>query len=533
MTNEQISAFLHEQMKPVYGYCLSRCASLQDAQDVTQEILLRTWTALGRRRDLADPQRYLWTIARNTLTNHYRDHARCTIGLPPEAASEEDFLGEMLRQEDIRRLHDEIGRLTQQQRQIVSMHYFHGLKQQQIADALSLSTGTVKWHLFEARKELKKHMSHPRDTSHLRFDPIRFSAFYNEGSIGTLGSPSRVFASALNQNIAYACWQDPRSAAQIADDLGVSPVYIEDAANHLAEQGYLNESGGRYQCAILLTEWNADLLRLWDEAHRQAAALIAPALLSSLSPARLSDPRIGVPAGFDRRYALWALIPWLIACDPGGPIPFSDAATRRPDGAHNLCHAMITPPGVPQPTLAGGLERVSGPCWNARDGLTLWQMDTPWSPERIGEVFAVTEQRIISLLRRLFVMHEKLNEEECSVLLQRGVLRLWRGPKSDHRATLQAVWLQGSDVRRELQALAGEVYQAHQEALSDLCRPLADALAEQTPPHLLPLRRYTMQGLFHSHRFILHCLEHLTECGLLSLPDEAEKTSLHTIVLTD
>ena len=55
----------------------------------------------------------------------------------------------------------------------------------------------------------------------------------------------------------------------------------------------------------------------------------------------------------------------------------------------------------------------------------------------------------------------------------------------------------------------------------------------QTPAHLTLQRRYILQGLFHSHQFIVHCLNSLVESGTLPLPTPEELPSLHTIVLTD
>ena len=533
METKHLTALLESQMRSVYGYCLRRCGDAQDAQDVAQEILLRAHAALLKRKSVPDPLRYLWTIARNTLANHYRDRSRCTVGLPPELTDDTGILAAMEAREEVRRLHDEVARLGRQQREIVTLHYFHGMTQPAIAAALQLPVGTVKWHLFEARKELKQYMTAPHTIHRLKFDPIRFSAFHNEGSIGDEGSPWRIFRSALNQNIAYACWREARTPTQIADALGVAPVYIEDAVSALAAQGYLSESGGKYRCAFLLTEWDAELIRLWDKAHQQAAALIAPALEEALSPTMLADERIGVPAGFSHAYALWALIPWMISTTPDGPVTFADVATFRPDGAHDVIKAEITPPGVPQPALAALTERFNGPCWNERDGQTLWQMDTIWSPQRIGEIYAVTEQRVISLLQKQFLRMEPLSEEECGVLMQRGVLRRWHGPSGDCRITLQALWLKGQDIRKMLQQTARDVYRQHRQALDALCQPLADALMEQTPAPMHTLRRYTLQGLFHSPRFILHCLNHLVESGRLPLPSDEEKASLHTIFLTN
>lgn len=533
MEPESISAFLHEHMRAVYGYCLRRSSCPQDAEDAAQEILLRTHAALLQRRDVADPLRYLWTIARNTLASAYRAGARCIIGIPPEQADDADILSDLLTREETRLLHRELTRLTRQQREIIALHYFHGMKQVEIASTLDLPVGTVKWHLYEAKKELKQNMTHPQQTAHLKFDPIRFSAFGSEGSIGPDGSPWRAFSSAFRQNIAYACWRKGRTAVEIADCLGVSPVFIEDEAERLAEQGYLITEGGKYRCAILLTEWTADLLRLTDTMYREASALIAPALAEALSPEALATEGVILPESSRRSYALWALIPWMISTLSGGSISFQEVATLRPDGAQNLCHAAITPPGVPQPALAGKMERFSGPCWNGCGGMTLWQIDTIWTDERIGEMYQVTEAQILRLLRRLLITGDTLSKEEYSLLVQRGILRREHVSDGSVRQTFTAVWLQGRSAQERLLSLGRSVYDAHQAALSALLAPCSKALMEDTPPHLRRLREYLLQGVFHADRFILHCLDHLVNSGVLLPPTEDEKPSLHTLLLTE
>lgn len=533
MDKEQAAAFLHGHMKPIYGYCLRRCASLQDAEDAAQEILLRTYAMLIQRSDVTDPERYLWTVARSTLASHYRERARCTVGVPVETVDDADFTAELLTREEVQRLHGKLARLSRQQREIVVMHYFHGMKVAEIAVKLSLSVGTVKWHLFEARKELQQQMTHPRETAHLKFDPIHFSAFGIEGSIGPEGSPWRVFRSSLAQNIAYACWREGRTAIEIADALSVSPVYIEDEVARMAEQGYLTTEGSRYRCTILLTEWTSDLIRLSDTMYAEAAALIAPALADALSPAVLSDTDLICPEGSSRTYALWALIPWMISNLSGGGVTFHDVAALRPDGSQNLCHAAITPPSVPQPALAGKMERFCGPCWNERDGLTLWQIDTHWSAERISELYQATESQILLLLRRMLFGDEPLNEAEYGILVQRGVLRTEGAADGLFRASLLPVWLRGKGVREKLLTLAQSVFKANRDALEALRAPYAAALMADTPPHLRRLREYMLQGVYHTDRFILHCLNHLVESGLLRQPTAEEKRSLHTVILTD
>ncbi len=69
----------------------------------------------------------------------------------------------------------------------------------------------------------------------------------------------------MSQNIAYVVWKEPKTIRQIADALGVSPVYVESEAEYLEEYGFLTRHGARYLCNILLDETNSALSRLHDE----------------------------------------------------------------------------------------------------------------------------------------------------------------------------------------------------------------------------------------------------------------------------
>lgn len=545
MDRTQAERLIAAQVKPLFGFALRRCARIQDAEDVAQEIALRAFQALLTRDDLADPTRYIWTVAHHVLANHYRSRSRFHVGVPEDAAAETDFESVLLKEESVARLHREIARLSRQQREIVVLHYFHGRKQAEIAAQLGLPLGTVKWHLSEAKKELRTTMEQNRPVSHLQFDPIRFSSFGNEGSFGSEGSPWRMFRHALNQNIVYAAWRESRSIREIADCLGVSPVYIEDAVAALTEQGYLVEQGGRYRCAILLTEDSRELIALSDHMYKDAAALIAPALYQALAKSDLwsaegfhpgAKPTLGRFSPDDEActFALWALIPWCIAeSAPDKAISFREAATLRPDGGCNIVHASIGAPDGCLPALYDKMDcQFSGPCWNERDGLTLWQLDSCWSERRIGEIYQSAADLTLSHLRRFFA-GDTLDAEDYARLAQEGLLRTSGTPDGLFKAELTAVWLQGKALREKLLALARQVYAAHADALEALRQPYAEALLADTPPHLRKTRQYMLQNVYQADWFIMHCLQHLTEAGMLLPPDKTDRKSVHTLILTN
>ena len=190
-----------------------------------------------KRDDISDPDSFIRAVAHNALSNYYRDSANFMVGVPLDevAGLVEDPDAESIRfrgrhrniEVDSRR---EIAYLSKTQRQIVIAYYFENRRQADIAKALGIPwpPGTVKWHLFEAKKELKRGIGKMRNTSELGFNPIRFSAYGINGSTGTKDTED-TFRSVLTQNICYCVRNTARSVNEIADALGVSPVYRRES----------------------------------------------------------------------------------------------------------------------------------------------------------------------------------------------------------------------------------------------------------------------------------------------------------------
>lgn len=545
MDRSQAERLITAQVKPIFGFALKRFRCIQDAEDVAQEITLRAFRGLLAQEDVADPLRYIWMVAHNALANHYRQQERVHIGIPDDVSVVTDYESVLMQEEATNRLRLEITRLGRLQREILVAHYFHGQKQADIAAQMGLPLGTVKWHLFEAKKELKKSMETTREMANLQFDPIRFTSFGTEGSIGTNGNPAQTFRSVLNQNIVYATWREARTVNEIADATGVSPVYLEDALEQLTDQGYLSVRNGRYRCEVLLTEHTDELVDLFDHMHEEAAKRIAPALYHALANFELWSV-LGVYPGAkenvtlfddeaqDRNFALWALIPWCIANSQAeAGISFDELATLRADGGRNIVQAGFSQPGTRRPTLSDDMDKhFSGPCWNEREGLRLWQMDTAWSDKRIDDAYPLTRQTTLCLLKRFFDS-DTLTDEEYASLSREGLLHTRWNENGCFYVTPTSVWLNGQGIREKLLGIIRDVYAAHRDALDALRKPYADALLADTPVHLRKLRQYTLQNVFQSGWFIQHCLLRLVQDGLLTPPEDDERRALHTIILTE
>lgn len=551
MKREQAEKITTEYLNPIYGFTLKRCANLQDAEDLTQEIVLKVFYALLCREDIEAPDKFIWTVAHNILANYYRGRVKNTVGVPIDDFAEllpsgNDTADSIIEKETTDRLHREIAYLSKLQRQIVIAYYFENKKQEAIAGELGIPLGTVKWHLFEAKKDLKKGMDTMRQTCELKFNPIKFELCGTNGSPGTKGANSNFFRSVLSQNIVYSVWREAKTVGEIADDLGVSPVYVESEAEYLAEYGFLTEKSGKYLCNILLDEASNELLELKDEMYNQGAKLFANELFNELTNSGiLRDPRIiccqtdrpiilTTDERADDNFILWSLIPYVAALSGerlmDKSISFDEVATIRPDGGHNICYASIAAPNVKLPMYFESMLHFCGPCWNGNKDYILWQIDSEWSARRVKDNYIDTANRILSLFSR--ERSGLLSEDEYTFLAENGIIKINRDYSGMFKTAIQIIWLENTDIKNELIAIGDRIKERHWAEFETKKAPFIKAVLNETPKHLHKMQKFGLQYIFFSDGwFILHCMKELVNNGKLKLPTEEQKKSLTTIIV--
>jgi len=519
-------------VKPIYGFALKNCRTPQDAEDLSQEIILRAYRTLLLRDDIAEPRKFIWTIAHNALANYYRERAG-HVGVSIDDIAEtlpgdDDIAEEVAARDTAEHLRREIAYLSRLQRRIVIAYYYENRRQSDIAAELGIPEGTVKWHLFEAKKDLKRGMETMRNASELKFNPVSLAGIGTSGSVGKMGGNHHFLRSTLSQNIVYAVRSEAKTVGEIADALGVSPVYIEGEAEYLEEHGFLTKSRNLYLCNILLEENTPALTRMHDEMYKAAAALVAPKLADALEASGLlDDPDIVHPG--DRNFLLWTLIPYILAWSGEGlldcGISFEEAATLRPDGGHNICYAHVDDPAMPKPAYADSMDRWCGPCWNQNDGLMLWLIDSEWTEKRVDDAYHTRAGQILKLLARMD--SGELSRDDCAFLCEQGCARMEGG-----RCVPACVWLRTERVNRALIAIGDAVKQECLDALKALKAPFEAALLRAMPKQLHVMQRYVLQFLFGSDGwFLLHALKALIDSGRLTPPEEAMRKSLTMLVV--
>ena len=551
MNRQDVEKTITEYLKPIFGFALKRCKSIHDAEDLSQEIAIRAFRALLVKDDVADMGKFIWTVAHNTLSNYYRDAAKSMVGVSIDEVAEliADPYSELDTDDNteaIHRLQTEIAYLSKLQRRIVIAYYFENRKQADIARELGIPLGTVKWHLFEAKKELKRGMDTMRKASELKFNPIKFHSYGINGSIGTK-SPDEFFRSTLSQNICYCVRNTAKTINEIADDLGVSPVYVETEVEFLEEYGFLQVQKDKYIVNFIISEPTAELLTMQNDMYKRAAELFANDLYDELtSSGILDDPDIwcgqtDAPLSLtespkaDRNFVLWSLIPYIAAWSGeklmDESISFDEVATIRPDGAHNICHAAVVPDDMVLPDDYVYMRNWCGPMWSKGDYQMMWQIDSEWSDRAPVKERNIPEEqeRTITLLN--WEKHNLLSKHDYAWLAERGYIKTNGDYDGHFKSAWQIVVLASDEIRDKLLAIGERIKEKYQTEFDALKAPYAEAVLESVPAHLRKIKEYELQSVFHADGwFLVHCITTLLKNGKLKEPTEGQRKSLTTLI---
>ncbi|HVY71897.1 MAG TPA: RNA polymerase sigma factor [Verrucomicrobiae bacterium] len=147
----------------VFRYALSLLGNQTDAEDATQEVLLRLWNHLPR-LGIFHVKGWLFRTTRNYCLDQLRGRSRQAGGSFGEDEIPEDWPDELaidpgvaadskLRLEQARNV---LLKLPETLRSVFVLYEVNGLRYREIAETLDIPLNTVKTHLLRAREKLSQ-----------------------------------------------------------------------------------------------------------------------------------------------------------------------------------------------------------------------------------------------------------------------------------------------------------------------------------------------------------------------------------------
>lgn len=248
MDKQTADNIITEYLQKIYGFAIKKCYSYQEAEELCAEIIKETYISLLKAEEIINIDGYIWRISQYAFSKYVsrqKKHEGISLNNIQIPYFEDFSLAE--HNEEIHHLRMEIAFLTEKRRQIVYRYYYQNKSISCISSEMDLPEGTVKWHLNKARLELKEGFKMERKIGRLGLNPITALSFGHSGNPGSNGGPEFYLEDKLNLNIVYSVYHSPKNVEEIAEELGVTPVYLTDKIQFLEENGFIVKTdGNRY-----------------------------------------------------------------------------------------------------------------------------------------------------------------------------------------------------------------------------------------------------------------------------------------------
>ena len=152
------SKIYDQYIDKIYRFIFLKVNSQEIAQDLTSETFLRGWESFKNGNKIENPQAFLYKIARNLVTDHYREKGKVKIVsaeyvkiTDPRTNLEEKALSES----DLDNIRVALVDLRENYQNVIIWHYLDDLPIPEIAKMLDKSENTTRVLLHRALKALK------------------------------------------------------------------------------------------------------------------------------------------------------------------------------------------------------------------------------------------------------------------------------------------------------------------------------------------------------------------------------------------
>ncbi len=535
MKKEKADAVITAYLEKIYGFAVRKSFSYAEAEELASEIVEEVYTSLLRRDEIYNVEGYIWRISEHTYAKYVsQKKKREGVSLDGmEIPYEEDFLPDDA-EDELMKLRLAIAYLTEKHRQAVYLFYYENRSVRDIARALTMPEGTVKWHLNKARKELKEAFQMERKIGKLGMNPVKAVAFSHIGNPGSNRGPEDYLGDRLNLNIAYSCYFTPRTAEEIADELGVTPAFLADRIALLEGNGFLVPTkGNRYTTYVEFSPltYSREQIEKLREKQLEIAKILADEYVPVVRRAVEKLGEVYLPAGNRELFEMTVLLHKLNGtCIKGEERDLSRYTVKTTAGGEFIAYAHLdcvcSDPDyvlkIPQSNIwwcCGIMNR-----WSEKYPVSSWSYDTRWTCRE-----GAWENNLTSDYEALYeyitdqLPDTPANAEKRKRLRERGLV--------DDKGKV-AVMVARNEVRDEIERIP-PVGDDVLRKFADAALEYAMAEARQYPPQMQDLIVSKSMLTFAGPTVALMTRDLLYERGVWKPLTVAEKAAVDLMVFSD
>lgn len=237
-----------ELLDALFGFCYKRTDDSHRAQELCSDIVFELVKlgntegdiGTGDEGDTEALYAFIWRVARNVYADYAdrrrRERSRAATGDAESLLallSDEDDTAEReaLRRDAavLTRIYRHIANLTRAYREVMIAYYLDGMSTRDIAAVQGVSENTIRQRLFSARETVRKEVNDMEKTVSQK--PVALQHLELElwgGGDPTSGDPRSLIERQLSRHILWLCRDREMSARDIAEELNVPMLYVEE-----------------------------------------------------------------------------------------------------------------------------------------------------------------------------------------------------------------------------------------------------------------------------------------------------------------
>ncbi len=145
-------------VRRIYGLCLRMLSDATLADELTQDIFVRAWEAVGSFKFQSAFGTWLHRLGVNVILGHLRTEKRRTAKVSPVGDQLETFAAEAMQANPETKIDVEraIAGLPKGAKEVLILHDIQGYRYREIAEMIGTAEGTVKSQLSRARRLVRE-----------------------------------------------------------------------------------------------------------------------------------------------------------------------------------------------------------------------------------------------------------------------------------------------------------------------------------------------------------------------------------------
>ena len=253
-----------EYSAPILNWAIKKTGSRSAGEDLAQEVFLQVFIAAKKQDQIEKLENFIWKVAHFTWCNYTRTLVRnfaaeLSETLPDGADFTLDYAENDALATELSRMRRKIADLSKLQRKVVVLHYLDGLPVREVAAQLNITETAAAWHLFDARKKVKKELETMKNESTYVYSPgkmsVKASAGMNlsdSGGVPKNPDTDKINDSLIRQNLCLLCRGNGKTIDELVEITGVPKPYLEYDLDWLAERELLLLDGKRYHTSFII-----------------------------------------------------------------------------------------------------------------------------------------------------------------------------------------------------------------------------------------------------------------------------------------